>query len=207
MEKLSTKYKKVIGIYALINNTSNKIYIGSSNNLYKRINDHIRDLNKNIHYNTHLQNAYNIDKKSFTVEIISTFDNISFLEIYEPLLIKLYQTNKSETGYNILTEYRGTHGITFTKERCNNISKSKKGHKAHNKGIPMSEEQKLILRKVNTIKRGKPILVYNLNNQFIEELPSINEVIRKYNLDKRSTQRVLSGKYKFTKGLILRFKS
>lgn len=42
---------------------------------------------------------------------------------------------------------------------------------------------------------------------FIEELPSINEVIRKYNLDKRSVQRVLSGKYKYTKGLILKFKT
>ena len=207
MKKLHVKYKNVIGIYTIINNNSNKIYIGSSNNLYKRINDHIRELNKNIHCNPHLQNAYNIDKDFFTIEVIATFNDIESIQIYEPLLIKLYQSNKPSLGYNILTEYRGTKGIKFTKERRNKISKSNKGRIAHNKGVPMSYEQKLLLRKINSIKRGKSILIYDTENQFIEELPSINEVIRKYNLDKRSVQRVLSGKYKYTKGLILKFKT
>ena len=206
MNRLNRKeYNKKIGIYCIRNNKNNKIYIGSSNNLYKRINDHISSLERNIHCNKHLQNSYNINKEHFIVEVLSVFDDIEKVKIYEPLLIKLFEAYKQKYGYNILIQYKGTNGIKFSEERCKKISESNKGRIASNKGIPMTDEQKLLLQEVGK-KRGKPILIYDLNNEFIEEHPTIYSVIRKYNLDKRSTQRVLTGKYKQTKGLILRYK-
>ena len=45
------KYKNIAGIYCITNIISNKIYIGSSNNIYNRINRHKSSLKKNNHYN------------------------------------------------------------------------------------------------------------------------------------------------------------
>ncbi len=50
---------KISGIYKIINKINDKYYIGSSNNIYKRFNQHKLNLNKNIHKNSHLQWSWN----------------------------------------------------------------------------------------------------------------------------------------------------
>ena len=47
------------GIYCIINNVNNKIYIGQALNLKKRFKEHKRTLKNNTHANEYLQNAYN----------------------------------------------------------------------------------------------------------------------------------------------------
>lgn len=47
------------GIYAIVNKVSNKTYIGSSINIEKRWNTHLRNLRKNTHHNKFLQRAFN----------------------------------------------------------------------------------------------------------------------------------------------------
>lgn len=51
---------KISGIYKITNKTTNKFYIGSSNNVHHRWNyGHRGNLNKGIHSNLKLQNAWN----------------------------------------------------------------------------------------------------------------------------------------------------
>lgn len=67
----------MIGIYKIKNLKNNKIYIGSSNNIEKRINEHFRNLKNNKHPNKHLQLSYNkYGKENFTYEILETFEEI-----------------------------------------------------------------------------------------------------------------------------------
>ena len=47
------------GIYSITNNINGKQYIGQSNRLPERWLEHKRDLNKNKHFNPHLQHAWN----------------------------------------------------------------------------------------------------------------------------------------------------
>ena len=56
---------------------------------------------------------------------------------------------------------------SMTSDVCKKISDSKKGKPAHNKGVPMSEEQKK--------KLSKKVLQFTLNGEFIREWPSISE--------------------------------
>lgn len=51
-------YKKS-GIYQLCSTVNNKVYIGSSLDLYRRINSHLKSLQQNKHENSHLQNHWN----------------------------------------------------------------------------------------------------------------------------------------------------
>jgi group I intron endonuclease len=60
----------ISGIYQIKNLINGKIYIGSSNHLYRRYSDHIRFLNRNSHFNPKLQaswNKYGGDNFEFSV--------------------------------------------------------------------------------------------------------------------------------------------
>jgi predicted GIY-YIG superfamily endonuclease len=47
----------IIGIYSIRNMVNNKLYIGSSTYVQKRLVEHRRCLKNNIHTNQHLQHA------------------------------------------------------------------------------------------------------------------------------------------------------
>jgi hypothetical protein len=63
---------KTAGIYIISNCNNNKIYIGSSYNMYKRIKEHYRFLIKDSHYNKEFQNDWNLNH-SFIIKIYQTF--------------------------------------------------------------------------------------------------------------------------------------
>lgn len=50
---------RISGIYKITNLVNNKVYIGQSVNIRKRWNQHVLELNKNIHPNIYLQSAWN----------------------------------------------------------------------------------------------------------------------------------------------------
>lgn len=69
------------GIYKILNITNGKFYIGSSKNLDERWRIHKVDLNRNQHYNRHLQaswNKYGSDK--FKFEVIEYCELLILLE-------------------------------------------------------------------------------------------------------------------------------
>jgi group I intron endonuclease len=87
---MKKELKKVSGIYAIAHNDSNKIYVGSSMDLSKRIINHIENRSSNIH----LQHAINKHGLSnFTVyvlDVLPTNDTLS-LEDLSATLIKMEQ--------------------------------------------------------------------------------------------------------------------
>lgn len=50
----------MIGVYEIRNINNNKVYIGSSNDIQRRWNEHIRKLNNNTHHSYKLQGDWNI---------------------------------------------------------------------------------------------------------------------------------------------------
>lgn len=89
------------GIYCIENISSQKKYIGLSNNIEKRWKTHIRELNNNNHVNAHLQaawNAYGAD--DFTFQTIELCDK-SMLKEREQYYIKMYNSNDERYGYNL----------------------------------------------------------------------------------------------------------
>lgn len=89
-----------MGIYKITNLINNKIYIGQSIQLNKRISEHKRELKNNSHYNNHLQRAYNkYGIENFSFEII---ENCTEDELYprENYWITFYNSQNSNSGYN-----------------------------------------------------------------------------------------------------------
>ncbi len=83
----------IIGIYKIINKFNNKIYIGSSINIRKRI---------NRHFNDYLQNAWNkYGEEIFTYEVLEIIYNVNDLMDREQHFIDINNASNIKFGYNL----------------------------------------------------------------------------------------------------------
>ncbi len=93
-------YHNKPGCYSITNTVNGKVYIGCSNRMYDRWNNHRQDLRNNRAHNPHLQNAWNkYGETAFEFKPI-IFCEKEFLDDYEIKLIKLYKTQDKNVGYN-----------------------------------------------------------------------------------------------------------
>lgn len=92
---------KMPGVYIIKNDATDKVYIGSSNNIYDRIKTHFSQLRLNKHFNDHLQFSYNKYGESvFSFKILAILENSELL-IVEQRLLDFYQSYNRKFGYNI----------------------------------------------------------------------------------------------------------
>lgn len=91
----------MIGIYTIKNLKNNKLYIGSSVEIEKRIRTHFVNLIKNNHSNLKLQNSYNkYGKENFIFEILETFDEIERNDLFT-IEQKYIDSYDFDTLYNL----------------------------------------------------------------------------------------------------------
>ena len=91
----------ISGIYSITNKINNKIYIGSSKDVYGRWVQHENELSKNKHHNFHLQNAWNkYGKECFLFEIVELCDEKD-LFINEQKWYDFYNSGDEKFGYNL----------------------------------------------------------------------------------------------------------
>lgn len=91
----------IIGVYAIHNTKRDKYYIGSSNDVARRLKTHKRELSNGSHNNLKLQRDYTIDKSSnFKFKIIEKDISEELLTAYEKYYIYKYNAIVMYLGYN-----------------------------------------------------------------------------------------------------------
>lgn len=139
---------KISGIYKIINKIDGKYYVGSSKNIYKRWNAHIRNLNKKCHSNDYLQNAWNkYGKDAFEFILVeTTTEKNTFLIEQKYLDIAKQEQNKS---YNLNYKADGREISEYSKNKLKNSLtnyfknyENRKKISLKLKGIPLSNETK-----------------------------------------------------------------
>jgi len=129
------------GVYKILNIYNNKIYIGSSINLYNRFCHHASELKSNIHKNKHLQSSWNkYGAGVFVFEVIEYINDKDNLLRREQFWIDYYKSYIKEIGYNICKIAGSCLGIIRSTETRKKMSNSKKG-------VKKSEETKQKMRK------------------------------------------------------------
>ena len=90
-------------IYEIRNNDNGKIYIGSTNNLRRRWEEHRRRLNNGKHNNRYLQRAWDKSGANFTFTVLEEVAQDEDLIPTEQKWLDLTRSYDDSIGYNILT--------------------------------------------------------------------------------------------------------
>lgn len=148
------------GIYCITNLINNKKYIAQAENITIRWKGHIKDLNKKIHHNCHLQRAWDkYGEHNFKFEIIEVVENNDSLYIREDYWMKKINTLDRTYGYNIREASKNAPIAEETKKKLSNVHKGKSKSEEHKKKLSdagkkrkASEETK---KKISESNKGK----------------------------------------------------
>lgn len=133
----------ISGIYKILNKLDNKCYIGSSQNIKRRIKDHMAYLGVNKHCCTHLQNAYNKHGKYAFDFVIIEYCSIDKLTEREQYWI---DSLDRKLLYNTRVIAESNRGYKFSEEAKLKL-KGRLSVSYKRKGIPMVH--------VGSIKKGE----------------------------------------------------
>jgi group I intron endonuclease len=146
----------VSGIYKIINKINGDFYIGSSKNILRRKNEHIKKLNSNKHQNTILQRAWNkYGEDNFIFEIVEECE----LEILFDTEQKYIDTCGD---YNIGLKASGGDNLTKNPNRDKIIENIKKGSKLWRDSLSDEERKERFSKPLdkNPNWRGGSTFVY-----------------------------------------------
>lgn len=154
----------ISGIYMILNEKSNKVYIGQSVNINLRFIRHSSKLSCNKHENSHLQSAFNkYGKESFKFEILEIYEQNSILLTQaEQYWIDYFKFIGIEL-YNIAPVAGSLLGYKHSKEACLHKSLSQLGRKRK----PHTEETKL---KISISKKAQKLKLTELHKKQISPL-------------------------------------
>lgn len=99
-EEMKVSVEKVLGVYALRNTVTGKLYIGAGQ-VEVRQKDHFTKLRGGYHDNPYLQNdadQYGVD--AFEFFVIEFCDNVRELRFLERYFIRRFATHDARFGYN-----------------------------------------------------------------------------------------------------------
>lgn len=152
-------------IYSIFNKVTFLRYIGLSVSIKRRFNEHKRSLNKGVHINTHLQNAWNkYGEENFIFQLFEVCD-VEMLNEREQFYISLFMSNNKYFGYNLTSGGKSTQMSEETKKKMSISQTGKKRnftleHKANISkslmGKKLSEERKNKL-KLHFKENGHPL--------------------------------------------------
>lgn len=166
--------------YIITCSATNDFYIGSTKDIYKRIQRHRNLLNSNRHYTKKLQDSFNKSNKIlFDIIIIYVNDREQAFDLEQLLLDKYINTpgclnqlpnSRSSLGHKYSDEYKKNMSLVtknkiFTEEHKNKISVSK------------TNEQNKKLCIENSLKTSKPISINGVVYK------SLSEASRTLNID------------------------
>lgn len=138
------------GIYLIINNANIRSYVGSASNITKRFVDHLHRLRHNKHYNKYLQNSWNkYGESAFEFHVIEHCLKEKLIE-REQFYLDIFQTCKSENGFNKNPKAESCLGVKHSKEANEQKSKRQMGH-TWCRGMKMPEKFK---KKISEIMKG-----------------------------------------------------
>ena len=211
MPKISiTNVPRKSGVYQFKNKVNNKVYIGSSKNIYYRLKDHLKTLHANRHYNNYFQSSWNkYGEENFEFSILELCDVENIL-IIEQKYIDSNNACNSEFGYNLMPNALNNSGYKWTDEY-----KIKRSKHEIDKYANLTDEEKekkrqqLIraykCRKIFTATRESRIkksrkmkFISKEGLEYIPELPV--EFMKKHMLDRAECHKVAKAKPKPTYG-------
>jgi len=171
----------VIGIYCIYCTKNKKKYIGSSNNISRRFNNHRIELINNKHINSHLQNAFNkYGEPAFIFSILEECKLMNLLK-REQFYLDCYNTFNPKKGFN----------LSSTADRVTHTEEAKRRIGIVNKGNHYAKGYKHTLEARNKISKGNTGNKYRLNKHSEKHSKTVEGKGNSRYIDGRSLKRTL----------------
>ncbi len=207
------------GIYSILNILNNKIYIGSSYDIYNRFYKHLNDLKANRHHCKHLQNAYNKYGNIFQLEIIEICSKEKLIEReqcwidffnpeYNSVPFAITGNAKGKITYqydldgNFIKEWKNANIAAEELNLCQlDIRRSSRSNRLRRVGNYIFRDNK-----ENNLQKysvsGKLIYCFNKKGEFIKTFTTTIEAAKFCNSDPSHISKICKGLYGFksTKG-------
>lgn len=181
------------GIYKITNIINNKIYIGSSINLYNRKSQHLKLLKYGKHENSYLQNSFNkYGEENFKWEIIEYVEIIDDREKLKEILLNReqfyldeYKSYDNKIGYNLLAVAGSRLGSKHSEKTLLKLKEYQSTRPKETsiksgltqRGKKLTEEHKQKLSRVRKGMKFSDRHKYNLSKSIMESYKTINMVI------------------------------
>lgn len=191
------------GVYKIQNKINNKIYIGSSYSISKRISEHKYNLSNNKHANKHLQSSWNkYGEENFVFSVVLYLEqyNQKVLQQEEQKWIDHYNCANRDFGYNLCPNAYTKAGYKMDEESRKNISNGLRKRFKNNPDakVHISNLNKKRIEKygvdacIHTNKLSKDDVIYiaSLNKKEID----IKEIADLYNVSIYCIRDILNGK-------------
>ena len=192
---------KICGIYKITNLVNGKVYIGSSIDIKRRWKkEHLYFLEKNKHWNDHLQSSWNkYGKKNFKFEIEEPCSEELLIE-REDYNINKYDSMNPDKGYNNISADRQIISEKTRQKMSNSLKgkhlspktefKSGEKHYLYGKHLPENTKQK-----ISEIRKGESNPACKLTENKVWEIRFWydSKISKKYGL-----QRQLAKEYNVT---------
>jgi len=179
------------GIYCIKNISNNKVYIGLSSNVLKRVKFQFKTLDKNKHKNKHLQFSYNKYGKDIFISYILEYCSNELLCEKEKYYIDLFQSYQKEYGFN--KTLGGEFGVVsdeINQKRILKLKQLKPSEEIKNRirntllGYKQTEES--IKKRVKAIRKCSDEIEKNIIDSYLIENKNRTELAEIYNI-KRTT--------------------
>ncbi len=147
-----------LGVYAIINSSNGKIYIGSAACLSRRWATHRSYLSKKRHHSRELQKDFDLCPENFQICLIEDIQKTEILRSREKFWMDFYRSYDPRFGYNKQSLAGSNLGFRHTQATKDKVSSSNSGKKRTPeqnarqsarqmgvKGKPLSTEMKALL--------------------------------------------------------------
>lgn len=176
------------GIYAIRHLASDRIYIGSAVNFFKRWKSHRDGFRKESHCNQHLQAAWKkYGEDAFAFEVVEMVDLAQDLIAREQHWIDHFQSSDQAKGYNLSPTAGSPLGVKHSEETRRRMSEAQRGKskspehvEAVRKSITGLKKSPEHIEKIRQSRTGK---------KMTEEA---KEKIRRHNLGKKMSPEAIA---------------
>lgn len=180
---IDTSLKNKRGVYCILNIKNNKKYIGSSINIWQRLQKHFSLLRKNKHENIILQNSFNKNGEESYIAFCLREENREEGLVY----LEQYYINLLKPEYNITKEVIRN---TLSSESRLKISETLK--KRYKEGVKPTKHTE--------------VDVYTVDGIYVNSYFSIRDCCKELNINQTSVIRVLKGVLQQCKGFVFYYK-
>ena len=216
------------GVYYIYNNISNRLYIGSSNDIERRFKQHIRKFQNKTHENKHMQAAWcKYGETAFSFGVLVETSEEDQYEM-EQKCIDHYPWDSLYNMNPYASKPPSRRGKHHSEEARKKLSEAKKGDKHYLYGKHLSEEHRRKLseankgdkhylygkhlpeatrKKISEAKEKKPVMMVDKDtDEVIKEFKSMIDAARYLGKSSGSISSACTGRYKSAYGFKWKFK-